>query len=51
MQQNCQKRMERGIFYSNLYSHDPKVLPYDYWGSENCLRQLSNIIERRLKRK
>jgi len=50
MLQNLQKTTKKEMFYSNLYSHNLVVLPYDYHISEDCLRQFSNIVERRLKR-
>ena len=38
------------IAHLDLHSHDLEVLPYDCYISEDCLRQFSNIVERRLKR-
>ncbi len=43
-------REEKGFCLNNSYSHIQMVLPYDCLVSENCLRQLSNRVERRLKR-
>ena len=48
MSENCQETRGKSMIYS--YSHSLMVLPYSCQASENCLRQLSDIAERRLKR-
>lgn len=50
MLQNFQKTGKKEMSYLNLYSQKQVVLPYDCLESEGCLRQFSNIVERRLKR-
>ena len=51
MLKNNQKIKGKKMVYSNSYSHRLVVLPYGYQVSEDCLRQLLNIVERGLKKK